>query len=116
MKPSSKCSETKEKQSYKVSDDKLLKLYEILNDKSYYSLGINYTSKLSGLPISYLRSLSRDYNNSQRFEDLTNDSINIFTFNKVEYIGLESRRIAYEEDKVAGTNWVEDAIKRGDYD
>ena len=42
--------------------------------------------------------------------------VNIFTFKGVEYIGLESRKRDYDRDKAAGTNFIEDKIKRGDYD
>ena len=42
--------------------------------------------------------------------------VNIFKFKGVEYIGLESRKQDYDRDKAAGTNFVEDKIKRGDYD
>ena len=42
--------------------------------------------------------------------------VNIFTFNGVEYIGLESRKQDYDRDKAAGTNFVEKKIKEGLYD
>ena len=50
------------------------------------------------------------------FERLYKDPINIFTYGDITYIGLESQRVRYEEDKENGTNWVEDAISRGEYD
>ena len=42
--------------------------------------------------------------------------VNIFKFKGVEYIGLQSRKEDYDRDKKAGTNFVEDKIKRGDYE
>jgi hypothetical protein len=47
--------------------------------------------------------------------DRSGDAVNVFTFGGVEYLGLESRRVDYEEDKAAGTNHVEDKIKSGWY-
>ena len=44
------------------------------------------------------------------------DRINFFTFNNVAYIGLESRRLAYEIDKKNGTNEIEKLIEGGYYD
>lgn len=41
------------------------------------------------------------------------DWINVFTCSDVTCIGLESRRLVCEEDKEAGTNWVEKAITGG---
>ena len=44
------------------------------------------------------------------------DKINIFLFNKVVYVGLESRRLDYERDKSNGTNKIEKLIDLGYYD
>lgn len=43
--------------------------------------------------------------------------INVFTYdgNNVEYVGLESRRLDYERDKLNGTNRIEKLIKQGYY-
>ena len=43
------------------------------------------------------------------------DRVNVFTFLGVEYVGLESRRQDYENDKEAGTNYVEKLIQAGYY-
>lgn len=56
--------------------------------------------------------ISLDHKTNSAFKNRFGDYINIFTCNKV-YIGLESRRIAYEIDKANGCNRVEDAIKAG---
>lgn len=89
-----------------------LGLHALLSDKKYYSIGINRASKKTCMSVEYLRSTRL----SNIFMCLFSDKINIFTFNGVEYIGLETRRIDYEHDKLLGINWVEDAIKAGKYD
>jgi hypothetical protein len=45
----------------------------------------------------------------------SSEQINVFKFNGVEYIGLESRRIDYELDKFAGINLVEKLIEQNHY-
>lgn len=42
--------------------------------------------------------------------------INVFTYNRRQYIGLEYRRLDYERDKRNGVNHVEEWIKKGVYD
>ena len=88
-----------------------LRIYNILSDPNYYSLGLRYLAQKIDVPIDYL--LSLDGTKNTKFQDRFHDFINIFTFNSAVYIGLESRRIAYEEDKKNKRNWVEDAIKAG---
>jgi hypothetical protein len=90
------------------------KIYRLLSKKEYYSLSIKYVSRELNVPLSYLQSLNHKI--GMRFENRFGDRINIFIFNDVEYIGLESRRIDYEIDKMNGCNWVEDAIAAGLYD
>lgn len=87
-------------------------LYDLLSNRDYYSLEINYVSKKTSIPVSTLRSRAL----SDTFLTYYDDPLNVFVFNSLTYIGLESQRIRYEEDKNSGTNWVEDAIARGDYD
>jgi hypothetical protein len=89
-------------------------IYNILSNKKYYSLSIKSLSRKIPAPISYLKSLDNKINTN--FKTRFGDHINIFTYNNIEYIGLESRRIAYEIDKINGCNWVEDAIRVGLYD
>lgn len=93
------------------------KLYELLLNKKYYSLSINYVSELLEISISKLERLDIKTNGitSNRFKKKFNDHINVFVYNNVKYIGLETRRIDYELDKKNGTNWVENAIKNGYY-
>ena len=45
----------------------------------------------------------------------TGDKVNFFEFQNREYVGLESRRLHYEEDKLNGTNHVEKLIAAGVY-
>ncbi len=52
---------------------------------------------------------------SVRFDQLFTDQINVFKYNDVTYIGLQSRKKDYDHDAVEGNNWVEDAIKSGYY-
>lgn len=44
------------------------------------------------------------------------DPINFFSYNGMEYMGFESRRIDYERDKANGTNHIEKLIAQGVYD
>jgi hypothetical protein len=92
-------------------------IYKLLSNRDYYSLEINYVSKILNISKLDLQSFDNKLKSidSQQFEKFFNDKINIFIYNKVEYIGLESRRIDYDKDKLNGTNWVEDAIKAGYY-
>lgn len=83
-------------------------LYDLLSNRDYYSLEINYVSEETLIPVSTLRSSSL----SDIFLTYYDDPLNVFVFNSLTYIGLESQRIRYEEDKESGTNWVEDAIAR----
>lgn len=94
-----------------------IQIYELLSNKDYYSLSLNYVANTLGITIRYLRLLDSQSGNhrSQTFQQRFNDSINIFVYNDVEYIGLESRRIDYEHDSRNGTNWVEAAIAAGYY-
>ncbi len=97
-------------------DTQLSHLYNVLRNPSYYSLEINYLSKLTNISPLILRMLSHPSSlYAIRFHQLTHDTINVFTYNNVEYVGLETRRLDYERDKAAGTNWVEHAIARGEY-
>jgi hypothetical protein len=42
--------------------------------------------------------------------------VNVFDYNGVEYIGLETRRLDYERDRKNGVNHVETLIAQGHYD
>jgi hypothetical protein len=94
-----------------MTDLFIYELYNLLNNKSYYSLSVIYVSKLLNVDIKILTSSEL----SQLFLTAFQDKINTFIYNQVIYIGLESRRITYEEDKILGINWVENAITQGLY-
>lgn len=83
-------------------------IHKLLNNKRYYSLSIPYVATKIGCSCAYLRSLNGT--------KLHHDLVNVFVFKNVEYIGLESRRLAYERDSLDNKNWVEDAIAAGLYD
>lgn len=76
--------------------NRLPKLYELLNNLSYYSLRIDYVAKKIGLSIAFLKKLDHSTQSVEAkiFEEMTGDSINVFVYNNVTYIGLETRRIA----------------------
>lgn len=99
--------------------NKLFDLFYLLSNKKYYSLSITYVSSKLNLSIEYLKNLDfctrnrlndHIFNSSLYFFLLFNDFINIFDYNNITYIGLESRRIDYENDKINNCNWVEDKI------
>ena len=86
------------------------KLYHLLRNKDYYSLNLSYVSSILNMPVNSIKLLV------DTFEERFGDELNIFMFNNVEYIGLQSRKIDYDRDTLNGTNWVEKAIKDGHYD
>ena len=95
-------------------------LYKLLanKNKGYYSLGIKYVSRLTQIPLDELKKLDWKTNSAYAdiFESLYNDKINVFTFNNITYIGLETRRLDYNKDEILGINKIAKAVKRGDYD
>lgn len=95
-----------------MSRREVKRLYRLLDRKEYYSLELNYTSEETGIPVEILESLA----NGSYFNEITGDKLNIFSFGRHTFIGLESRRIAYDEDEAKGKNWVTEAIKKGVYD
>ena len=101
-----------------MSTNVQIRIYNLLSNKQFYSLRLDYISNISDIPIKYLRLLDQKSNSISRynFSERFHDEINIFNYNDIEYMGLESRRLDYEHDKINGTNWVEEEIKRGTYD
>lgn len=97
-----------------------MKLYYALipsGDRKFYSYEFNYiTKKLNISPEVLLRYWNvNNTKESNYFNSLTNDHVNIFNYNGIIYIGLESERIRYEEDKILGINYVEFLIQQGYY-
>lgn len=92
------------------TNDIIDKIWDILNDKSYYSISPNYAAK----KLNITKSLFNDM--IKHVEKRYNVQINIFKFNDRTYVGLESRRIDYKNDKKNGTNHIEKLIEQGVYD
>jgi len=93
------------------------RVYRYLKRKDYYSLEIGYLCRKARVTEEYVRELADPSNLlSEEFYGKYQDVINIFTFNNVIYVGLETRRLDYIEDEKKGCNWVADAIKKGHYD
>ena len=89
-------------------------LYKFLSSKKkgWYSYTLGYTSRKTGISTRRINKLFE----SKCFEERYNDSLNIFKYNGIKYIGLGSRRLDYENDKVLGKNKVEKLIDDGYYD
>ena len=81
----------------------------VLEDRRWYSYGTEALGRQLGVSRRQLGALAT------RVQEATGRQINIFEYRGVDYIGLEERRLDYERDKAAGTNWVEAAIARGEY-
>lgn len=86
-------------------------VYNILKDKRWYSYGIRSIKKKVGIDsTSELKDISISLSKK------VGDKINFFSYNNINYIGFESRRLDYERDKKAGTNRIEKLIAEGAYD
>ena len=83
-------------------------LFNLLNDKLWYSFSPSFLCKKLSCTDSQLK---------HRIFALRTLGIQVneFVWNERPFIGLESRRIQYEKDKVNGTNHVEHLIKQGAY-
>jgi hypothetical protein len=85
-------------------------LLRFLSDPEWYSWSVAYTRRKCGA-----RSRQQLLNVAASLGPKINDQVNVFTFGGVEYIGLETRRLDYERDKLNGTNKVERMIQLGLY-
>ena len=85
------------------------RLLAILHDRSWYSYGLADVQQDLQCTREQLLAVA------QSLGAAVQDPVNVFSFNSVEYIGLESRRVDYEEDKANGVNRVERMIQDGDY-
>ena len=84
------------------------KLVRLLQTPPWYSYSIKWLMLELGVEerqLRYLVDLARS----------RGQTINVFSFHDVEYVGLESRRLDYERDKVLGVNHVEQLIALGEY-
>jgi hypothetical protein len=86
-------------------------LLEGLSNKDWYSYAMSYVLRWVKMTREQVIELVNEINQRPKCED----KINIFVFNGVEYLGLESRRLDYERDKELGTNNIEIYIKMGLY-
>lgn len=86
-------------------------LYHKLADRSWYSYSVRLLLRECGI---VSRTQLVRLCTSVAF--LVDDKINFFTYNKIEYVGFESRRVDYENDKKLGINRVEKLINAGVYD
>lgn len=104
---------------FRLSSKDVRRLHDLLSvtDQGYYSLSVRYVARELDIDVDLLRSLGdRDNKYAKRFFEKYGDYINVFKYNRVTYIGLESRRIAYEVDERLGINPIAKAIERGEYD
>ena len=85
------------------------KLWSILNSDQYYSISSKYLMKEFNIDRDKLTQLVKSLEKNKKVQ------VNTFEYNSIEYIGLESRRIDYEKDKVNGTNRIEKLIEKGYY-
>eukprot|EP00286_Rhodomonas_abbreviata_P028736 CAMPEP_0181306362 /NCGR_PEP_ID=MMETSP1101-20121128/10256_1 /TAXON_ID=46948 /ORGANISM="Rhodomonas abbreviata, Strain Caron Lab Isolate" /LENGTH=211 /DNA_ID=CAMNT_0023412407 /DNA_START=219 /DNA_END=854 /DNA_ORIENTATION=- len=108
------------------TDEELLKsLMSELSDRQVYSWSTTYVCEKIGCNRDKLLDLVQQANekigcNRDKRLDLvqqadSEDQINIFWYepNKIEYIGLESRRIDYERDVLEGTNAIHNELVAG---
>ena len=88
-------------------------LLEALDDRQWYSFSVAFLLRKLRVDAEGLLQLVNELDHALRGE--RTDRVNIFAFNGVNYVGLESRRLAYEADKLAGTNHVERLVQLGFY-
>ena len=86
-------------------------LWDILNSDDYYSISSEYAMDQLGVSKDELVEMVAKLGYNKKVQ------INRFVYsgNGVEYIGLESRRLDYERDKLNGTNRIEKLIEAGFY-
>lgn len=77
----------------------------ILENPDYYSISTVYVTKKMSITKEDIYDIIR---NSRKWHV---PKINVFRYNDVEYVGLESRRLDYERDKNSGTNPIEHNIE-----
>ena len=85
-------------------------VYEIIKNKEWYSYGLQYIMRLLDL-----QSVEEMTKIAVSLSNKIGDKVNIFSYNGVYYVGLETRRLDYERDRREGKNKVEKLIKQGHY-
>lgn len=88
-------------------------LYCILSNKSkgWYSYSLDYLTKKTGISKRRLLYLAE----SDYFVKNYDDTLNVFKYEGVTYMGLQSRKIDYDHDKKLCVNKVEKLISEGYY-
>ena len=88
-------------------------LFEALDNREWYSFSVAFLLRKLRVDAEGLLQLVNELDHALRGK--RTDCVNMFAFNGVHYVGLESRRLAYEADKLAGTNHVERLVQLGFY-
>ena len=106
-----------------IDEGKWIKLYEYLKNDKWYSMQIDVTCKKANITKNELNDIKhKSGKNSESFERYilkikgVKDHVNIFDFNGITYVGLETRKKDYDRDRKNGTNRIENLIKDGWYD
>ena len=89
-------------------------LFRILDNRAWYSFGMALIQRELKVDATALTQLICKLDHELQREGL-GERVNTFTYNGVEYAGLESRRQAYERDRLEGRNHVERLIALGYY-
>lgn len=106
--------------SKQLSPVKLDQIHKYLKDDilPWYSMNTKTFCKENEITRNELKDLT--YPNGKFVESymkrFDGDWINVFTFKGVEYVGLQTRKIDYENDKQNKRNFVEEKIRIGHYD
>ena len=88
-------------------------LFSVLNDQTWYSFSTTFLLQRLCVNTHQLKNLVQELDSTLRTQG--SNHVNLFVYNGVQYIGLESRRKDYERDKITGTNHVERLIEAGAY-
>ena len=95
--------------SKQLSEEKLDQIHKYLKEGilPWYSMNTKSFCKDNKISKNHLKDLT--YPNGKYVESYMNrfdgDWINVFTFEKVEYVGLQSRKIDYDNDKQKKTKF-----------
>jgi len=93
-------------------------LYSVLSDRSWYSYTLSALLRdlfpKSKSPRDDLMTVVNSLTPKLQIKD-KEEKINIFMYEHHEFIGLESRRKDYENDKANKSNFVENLIQDGHY-
>jgi hypothetical protein len=87
--------------------DKVHELFKCLQDPAWYSYGFDMLKEKLRVTDSELMCLIYKLRKAV--------GVNVFVYENVKYVGLESRRLDYLQDKASNTNHVEKLIAAGFY-